>query len=64
MLFRSSVAHDLPIGAPVEVRGELPPPAEFTMPVEAPVAAFEVPIAEVAEKIETPAPLPKYRRGR
>jgi hypothetical protein len=61
-----SAANDVPAGMKVEVRGEAPPPAEFTMPVEAPSAAFSYSPAEeeVSDKVvEAPAPKPS-RRGR
>ena len=62
-----SAANDPPAGMAVEVRGESPPPAEFTMPVEAPHAAFaNNPIVEdlTSEKVEipAPAPVPKFQR--
>ncbi|NBO64657.1 MAG: hypothetical protein EBU88_07405 [Acidobacteria bacterium] len=56
-----SVAHDVFMGTTSEVRGELPPPAEFMMPVEAPVAAFSNPLSE---EPEAPIPAPRGRRGR
>lgn len=59
-----SAANDKPVGWAVNsVPQEPPPPAEFTMPVDAPTAAIENPVAEVAAALEPevapePAPAP------
>lgn len=61
-----SAKNDIPAGMRVDVRGDAPPPAEFTMPVGAPPAAFTYApeVEEVPEKV-VEAPVTKSsRRGR
>ena len=62
-----SANNDIPAGEPMGVRGEAPPPAEFTMPVDAPQAAFEnnplVPEDEELERLTAPT-TPQTQTGK